>query len=484
LANSLSNLVYLLLLLAPHVLSVARLESSFVLFAFIRNHGYYFIDGLKKRLQEIFSSRFSPFSRFDSKKLLILMIVVIITIVIDSEIGLVADFIPSRISSNVGIAAFIGIAIIFSVTQYFILGYVKQSNKENRARALYLGRANSIVSIAQYLLVGILAIIILQILTTQQYNLAPLYVSYAVSYGLWIVTLGLLARAFFSWYRFSNKNIMVLILALSMIAYVINGVTGLASFFDMLAQQKAVVTSNDIAYFPEFSIATLGSQIGIIYQIAGGVAYVLTWIGTVKLLYPYIKKLGKKKFWIIMGAAMVYYLISFPLFVLGYFTPSESVDAMTNILIISLGGIFTGVIFGAAFLSVARTLRKDTALRNHMIIAAYGFVLFYISGSAVASQAAYPSYGLVSVSFTGLSCYLIYTGLYSSAVTVSQDITLRHSIRKSVTEQSKLLDSMGTAQMEQELQLKILTITKKLSGKMEEESGVEASMTEMISKST
>ncbi|MFY9566200.1 MAG: hypothetical protein WAQ29_07615 [Nitrososphaeraceae archaeon] len=128
-------------------------------------------------------------------------------------------------------------------------------------------------------------------------------------------------------------------------------------------------------------------------------------------------------------------------------------------------------------MSVARTLQKESDLRYHMIMAAYGFLLFYIAGSALASQAAYPPYGLASVSFIGLSCYLIYSGLYSSAVTVSQDVALRHSIRKSVTEQSKLLDSIGTAQMEQELQSRVITITKKLSDKMKEETGVEASMT-------
>ena len=57
-----------------------------------------------------------------------------------------------------------------------------------------------------------------------------------------------------------------------------------------------------------------------------------------------------------------------------------------------------------------------------------------------------------------------------------QDVAIRHSIRKSVTEQLKLLDSIGTAQMEQKLQSRVLTITKKLSDKMEEETGVEASM--------
>ena len=218
-----------------------------------------------------------------------------------------------------------------------------------------------------------------------------LYASHAISYGLWIVTLSLLARAFLSWYRLSNKNVMVLILALSMIAYVVNGVTGLAYNFNMLSQQKSTITSKDVAYFPEFSIETLVSQINLIYQIAGIVAYVLTWIGTVKLLYPFILKLGKVKFWAVMGVTMIYYLIAFPLFVLGYYTPSESVDAMTNLLIFSLAGLLTGIVFGAAFLSVARTLQKESDLRYHLIMATYGFLLFYIAGSALASQASLSS---------------------------------------------------------------------------------------------
>ena len=206
---------------------------------------------------------------------------------------------------------------------------------------------------------------------------------------------------------------MILILTLSMIAYVVNGFTSLITNLDMLMHQKTVILSTDVAYFPEFNILSLGSQITLVNQIASEIAYVLTWIGTVKLLYPYIQKLGKIKFWSIMSTAMIYYLVSFPLFVLGYFSPSDNIDAMTNIHIFSLSGIFTGVIFGAAFLSVTRTVDKKICLRNNMIIAAYGLLLFYIAGSATASQAAYPPYGLVSMSITGLSCYLIYSGLYS-----------------------------------------------------------------------
>ena len=117
------------------------------------------------------------------------------------------------------------------------------------------------MSIAQYVLVGVVVFVVLQILVSQQYHIMTLYITHAISYGLWIVMLVLLSSAFFSWYRFSNKNTVVLIFTLSMIAYVINGVLGLAEYSDMLSQQKTVITSADLAYFPEFSIESIGSQI-------------------------------------------------------------------------------------------------------------------------------------------------------------------------------------------------------------------------------
>jgi len=57
-------------------------------------------------------------------------------------------------------------------------------------------------------------------------------------------------------------------------------------------------------------------------------------------------------------------------------------------------------------------------------------------------------------------------------------MTLRQLIRKSVTEQSKLLDSIGTAEMQREVQKQVLTVAKKTSAAMEGKSGVEASMNE------
>ena len=426
-------------------------------------------------------------SRFSDKKLLLLMSVLVVTFLVDSQIGYIADFIPERLVTNEGIALFIGIAVVFAIGGILTLEYVKTKTKEGRARALHLHATHIGVTIAQYVLIAIIAFVIAQILVTAQYNTVMIAAALSISYGLWIITLALLSRAFLSWVRssrsnvtVSKRNVMVLILALSMIAYVVNGVTGLANFLLMLQEQLEVVTSADVAFFPEFDPESQQQQINAVYQIAGAIAYVLTWIGTVMLLRPYIHRIGKIKFYAIMGSAMVYYLIQYPLFVLGYVTPTgeSDVEVMNTILITSIAGVFSGIIFGAAFLSIARTLQKGSALREYMIIAAYGLLLFYVAGTATATQAAYPPFGLASVSFTGLSCYLIYTGLYSSAISVSQDLALRQSIRQSVKEQSKFLESMGTAQMESELQTRVLKTAKKASDTMAEETGLESAMTE------
>jgi hypothetical protein len=399
---------------------------------------------------------------------------------IDSEIGYIADFIPDRIATAEGIASFVGISAVFAIGGLMVLSYIQQKNRRSRIRGLHLGVTHKGVSIVHYALIAIIAIVIIQILALQQYSIFAIYAAQFASYGVWIVVLAYLSGAFFAWYKSSNKNSMVLVIALSMILYVVNGVAGLASFTAFLQLQPDIIASDRIAFFPEFDIGSAQQGLNLAYQVLGIAAYVLTWIGTVMLLRPHVQRFGKIKFYAILGAAMVYYVINYPLFVLGYFTPAEETDfdVMFNIVIFGIANVLTGIIFGAAFLSIARTLRKDTPLRDYMTMAAYGFILFYVAGSATASQAAYPPFGLASMAFTGMSCYMIYAGLYSAAVKVSQDSSLRQSIRKSVTEQSRFLEDIGIAHMEKELQSRVLTITKKNSSEMVEKSGMEHSMTE------
>jgi hypothetical protein len=136
-------------------------------------------------------------SNFDSRKLLVIMTIVAILLTIESQIGNIADFIPEQLASGQGIVVFIGIWAIFTVTQYYILAFVKYNNKYSKTRTRFLYLIHRIVTAAQFLLAGIIALVILQILIAQGYNTVMLYIALSISYGLWVVTLGLLAKAFF-----------------------------------------------------------------------------------------------------------------------------------------------------------------------------------------------------------------------------------------------------------------------------------------------
>ena len=88
------------------------------------------------------------------------------------------------------------------------------------------------------------------------------------------------------------------------------------------------------------------------------------------------------------------------------------------------------------------------------------------------AHGAYPPFGIATYGFTALASYFFMLGIYSSALSVSADTNLRRAIRKSVMEQS-FLDSIGTAQMEHELQKKILKIMNDSTFDPRKDSGIE-----------
>jgi len=134
--------------------------------------------------------------------------------------------------------------------------------------------------------------------------------------------------------------------------------------------------------------------------------------------------------------------------------------------------------FAVAFYIASRSVNQESIVRDYMFVAAFSTVLFFLSGQTTATDASYPPFGIISIMATGLTSNFLFIGLYSSAVSVSGDITLRKSIRNMVLDQSKFLERIGTAQMEGQLQKKVLNLVRDQHHRMGEESGVETSMTE------
>jgi hypothetical protein len=68
------------------------------------------------------------------------------------------------------------------------------------------------------------------------------------------------------------------------------------------------------------------------------------------------------------------------------------------------------------------------------------------------------------------------TGLYNSAVAVSQDVQLRRTIKSSAKEEFKLIDSIGSAEMHSEIEKKFISVAKMNADVLAEKSGIEPSM--------
>jgi signal transduction histidine kinase len=212
-------------------------------------------------------------------------------------------------------------------------------------------------------------------------------------------------------------------------------------------------------------------------------SFILTWLATSMLLRHQSEKIGRVKYLIAVGIPLIYFTSQFFSLFLNIFVPLLRSDPVFYGLLLTF--IFTfsklvgGIFFGIAFWMVARSLGPDNIVRKYMIISAYGLILLFISiqinGIIVTS---YPPFGLITTLFIGLSSYMVLIGIYSSAVSVSQDVKLRQTIRKSTTEESKLLISIGSAQMEQEIQRRAVKVAKDQQQTMAEQTGVQSSLTE------
>jgi len=120
---------------------------------------------------------------------------------------------------------------------------------------------------------------------------------------------------------------------------------------------------------------------------------------------------------------------------------------------------------------------RQGAIANYLIIAGYGIALLPLPILANILFIPYPPIGSATCSALALASYVFSVGIYSSAISISEDAELRKSIRKTAVSELTLLDSIGTAQMSAKLQGEVAKLVKEHSDKMVNEVGVEPNLT-------
>jgi hypothetical protein len=112
---------------------------------------------------------------------------------------------------------------------------------------------------------------------------------------------------------------------------------------------------------------------------------------------------------------------------------------------------------------------------------AYGIVILTCITVSQPYNVTYPPFGLLSTSYTALASYIIALGFYSLAISFSSDYSLRKTIDNEIKE-AILLSKMGKAQMMTDLENRVVELSKKNQEYLNQQTGVESSLTEEDAK--
>ena len=151
----------------------------------------------------------SSFLKSKNNGFLIVFISIVITVLVDSQIGLVADFIPEYLTSSFGISLFVGLTVFSIFSSFFMINYARRINSLTAGKYAHFKLIYYLVFVSQCLISSILLFVVTQMVIYQEYSIIPLFMINIISYGIWISILALLTRAFILWYKNFNKNIMI-----------------------------------------------------------------------------------------------------------------------------------------------------------------------------------------------------------------------------------------------------------------------------------
>jgi hypothetical protein len=189
-------------------------------------------------------------------------------------------------------------------------------------------------------------------------------------------------------------------------------------------------------------------------------SFIVTWCATFALLKNYIQKTAKFTYWVVLILPLAYFVTQFLVSSLGLLGPmfvtNPTFYRIVFTILFTLSKPIGRIIFAIGFWMISRNIHKDNVVRSYLSISAYGFLLLFASNQAIVlAFTYYPPFGLATISFVGLASYLVLVGIYSSAISISQDANLRKEIKHLAIRESKLLDSIATAQMQQEMAKKL-----------------------------
>jgi hypothetical protein len=399
---------------------------------------------------------------------------------------LLDDIFTEQLSSPLGVVLFVMLAVLsYGAGHYILVHTLSQTDRDIGNKSRFFRLVYNAVRIAFYATAVIVTLIIVQIALTSQYYVGMSVAVMAISFLLGSGTYVLLSYKFFMWYSSMHNGTTLLYgvaFAITLVGAGMLVIVNLAVTLENPGQIESFppVTDddNDTSYYTERKSPELFN----LFQIVNTpirMAFVLFWIATVLLLHNYSKTIGRMKFWLIISLPMASFLLGVG------FSLAMFEEGLLDAIIFPSAASAGGVLFGIVFLTLSRSIRQiqQNKVAHYLTIAGWGAVLAYASVTSSMHiidrvHTPFPPFATVPWAFAGFATYLISSGFYFSAISISQDIKLRKSVRQLGAKGSKLLDNIGSAQMEQEIKETVLTIAKEQEETLKQQTGVEQTMSD------
>jgi hypothetical protein len=420
--------------------------------------------------------------KFDSDMTMFILIVAsIVTLVVETSLARLYIFLyPGPQSLQFNMLLFGSGIIIFSLSHTLILVNIRKRLKglfkssQHTLKAVF-----QIIAIVQFILSGLLVLVLFQILIDLSYKTSLIIGIVGISYISGIFNIAILSERFIRWIH-SGRSYISLLFGFATFSILLNTIITLIFIVTVLQTQP-----NDIGWHIGILSATFTSfneTLRQLYSISFIIAYVITWFATVTVLRSNSYRLGKVKFWAFVILPLLYIIGEFQILILPLLSEFRSADPVTFTIVYTL--IFNTIkfagafFFGIGFWSMARKIQQKS-LKSFLNISAYGLILLFVTNQAtLLLNTLFPPLGLMTACFVGLSSFLLLVGTYSAAVSVSNDARIRKAIRSSVETESHLIGDIGDAEMQMTLNAKVFSMMNKLQRRLQKDTQVDSSLTD------
>jgi hypothetical protein len=408
--------------------------------------------------------------------------------------------------------------IVGAVGSFIILKYVSQVSAEVRARSLLFDRIFKVVTVTMLVLI---ATFVAMFLGFYYYNVSVRYLAYFVFSLSTLVSAGIMiiiGFKFFSWYkvsrgrdRDSHRLLLLCGLAAASLATAMAFDAGTKMLLVRVVEegsppgsipQDIFIYRNDEKYQGDVqykvvkpdttTVYIVPSSIKLIFTYLNGgipitVSYVFTWTITTMLLRQFYNQgVGKMPatLLILLTIPLALYMIGrytemYTLFssIVGLWDPQAPINLQYNFqnvdlfrIIFRVGVISGSIIFGVAFLVVARKIEAGK-IKDYFTIAAIGAMMMSITLGPSGLQ---ETFGVAGRTLMLLASFMLCAGFYLTAVHMAQDARLRKVIKASAG--SKVFGDMAVAQLGQETERRVLDIIEKEREIIKEQTGIQPSL--------